>query len=755
MANQHDHNDRNGPSGEQLQLRYGDWLVDRTLGEGFFGRVYLAHRGDEQAAVKIATGGNETGRVRLRVEQESLKVFDHPGIPRLLDSGEEDGAPYFVMTLAPGVTLKDEVEDWQRVGRVHGARETIDILRGFLDILRHIHDCDRVHRDVKDANVLVDGATVSLIDFGFCKQIGVPEMRDQDSFWRAGAARFSPLTKLNNPSLAAPNHDVYAAGVLGYRLLTGNFPWSVSAAEDLGALKRLIREGSLVFPHEINSLVPIPLSRFVATLLSKHDLNRPTASDALQQLEELAESLDTEAYISPWRGALTSRPHVVRDQVHGDIRLTDYEYRVLNTAEMQRLRWIKQLGLTNLVYPGAEHSRLAHSLGTLECVERILTAIEQESGTRIDSETRHVARLYGLTHDISHIASGHTIEDELGFFHRHDENQGRFDRLLSSKDSELGQVLAQSEWGREVFRLLNPATNDDDRGVVGDMVSGVLGADVLDYIDRDSANCGLDHRVDSAIYRQIRLHSRESPNSVLYSHEGGKYGVRADRHYAVENLLAERYALFLKVYTHSAKIAADAVLSKALTIRKNSIKEQDFEWFGDDSLLHWLEAYNRNPIVPSLAKRLRGRNLPVGVYRARVLEPDVHDQNNHNMYRDMQARLLDAGWLTPAGRARFEAEVSKKSGVSADRLFFYLPSHAPGYKRTELWATESATANPLKSESSESGALARRHLSLWQAWLFVSDATATERLKVAEVAESVFNRSNMIDRYRQSLFSDG
>jgi HD superfamily phosphohydrolase len=287
------------------------------------------------------------------------------------------------------------------------------------------------------------------------------------------------------------------------------------------------------------------------------------------------------------------------------------------------------------------------------------------------------------------------------------------------------------------------------------MVSGVLGADVLDYIDRDSLNCGLDHRVDSAIYRQIRMHLRESPNTVLYSHEGGKYGVRADRHFAVENLLAERYALFLKVYTHSAKIAADAVLSKALTLRKKSIKESDFEWFGDDSLMHWLEKSTRNPLVPSLAKRLRGRDLPRGVYRARVLDSDIQDQNNHNMYRDMQARLKDAGWLEPAGRARFENEVSKKSGVATERLFFYLPAQAPGYKRTELWATESANVSPLKSESSESGALARRHLGLWQAWMFVADADPTEKMRVAEAAELLFNRANMIDRYRQSLFTEG
>lgn len=480
---------------------FGGWNVERELGNGDFGRVYLVRRGDAVGALKAATTASESARLRLRVEHEALKVFDHPGIPRVLDTGEEDGTPYFVMTLAPGTTLKDEVEKWGELGRVHGAREAIEVLRNFLDILAHIHDRGRVHRDVKDANVLLDGTTVTLIDFGFCKQAGVSEIRDMDSFWRAGAARFSPLSKLNNPSLAAPNHDVYAAGVLGYRLLTGTFPWAVSAAEDLGALKRLIREGTLVFPHEINSLVPVGLSRFIAGLLSKNDLNRPTAAQAAQQLGQISEDLRSDAYIAPWRGALTSRPHVVRDQVHGDVRLTDVEYRVLNTAEMQRLRWIKQLGLTNLVYPGAEHSRLAHSIGAVDCVERILSAIEQESGTRIDSETRHVARLYALTHDVSHIASGHTIEDELGFFERHDQNQGRYDRLLSG-DSELGKLLQTSEWGREVLRLLNPATSTDDRGVVDDMVSGVLGADVLDYIDRDSLNCGLDHRVDSAIYRQ-------------------------------------------------------------------------------------------------------------------------------------------------------------------------------------------------------------------------------------------------------------
>ncbi|MGN1321758.1 MAG: HD domain-containing protein, partial [Methanosphaera sp.] len=86
----------------------------------------------------------------------------------------------------------------------------------------------------------------------------------------------------------------------------------------------------------------------------------------------------------------------IRDSIHGDLHLTDFELKILDTVEMQRLRRIKQLGFTNLVYPGANHTRFEHSIGTLFLANKIGTQLE------LDNEIIELLRVCGLLHDIGH-----------------------------------------------------------------------------------------------------------------------------------------------------------------------------------------------------------------------------------------------------------------------------------------------------------------------------------------------------------------
>src|SRR5690348_16364080 len=116
----------------------------------------------------------------------------------------------------------------------------------------------------------------------------------------------------------------------------------------------------------VNSTVDDGVSGLIARLLNLDDGSRPTAEDAEAECRELLAKLTSRPpTYAPIRTSGIQFSHVVRDIIHGDIRLTYYEYRILNTPQMQRLREVKQLGLTNYVYIGADHSRLAHSLGTL------------------------------------------------------------------------------------------------------------------------------------------------------------------------------------------------------------------------------------------------------------------------------------------------------------------------------------------------------------------------------------------------------
>ena len=135
-------------------------------------------------------------------------------------------------------------------------------------------------------------------------------------------------------------------------------------------------------------------------------------------------------------------PHkTIRDAVHGDILVTRLETDIIDTADFQRLRKLKQLGLTNLVYPSANHTRLEHSLGTLFVAEHIIEKINKNPypDFKIVSEDRFIIRLCALVHDLGNLPFGHTLEDEGGLF-GFQWNDERIEKFLGD-GSVIGKTI--------------------------------------------------------------------------------------------------------------------------------------------------------------------------------------------------------------------------------------------------------------------------------------------------------------------------
>ena len=89
---------------------------------------------------------------------------------------------------------------------------------------------------------------------------------------------------------------------------------------------------------------------------------------------------------------------IVKDAIHGNISVNDFEQKIIDSVDFQRLRRIKQLGVTYLVYPGATHTRFGHSLGTME----VASKISERLG--VDGGEKEKVRLYALLHDVGHAA---------------------------------------------------------------------------------------------------------------------------------------------------------------------------------------------------------------------------------------------------------------------------------------------------------------------------------------------------------------
>lgn len=733
--------------------RIGDYEVVGTLGSGDFAVVYEVTDESERYALKLAHS-SDFALQRLETEADALSKLEHPGIPRLVSRGEHNGLPFIVMSLVPGETLHRGLEERAALNTLYGDVETLAVVESLLEILVHLETHGAlVHRDIKSANVMVRRTDLraALIDFGFAKKHGTTDIRSGDSFWRVGAARYCPPAKLEHPGRADKSHDMFAVGVLAYEMLTGRYPWSAAATGDRDELRRAYRQ-RLSPIREVQPLVRVEVARFVESLLELRDEHRPDAQSSLESASDLRKNLQPRLPGNFPSSKPLAFPRVLRDSLYGDIRLTEYEWSVLDTPELQRLRWIRQLGFANLVYLGAEHSRLSHSVGTLFRVEQILRSIEDADGMRFDLETRVMARIYALVHDVPHVAHGHTLEDELGLLPRHDRNAERIDRLILSPASKLGAVLQQNEMGRNVRSLFDPSSTISVQAGITELVSGSTGADLLDYIDRDALSCGLDHRVDSALLRQLRLYQRPGEQdarviSLLYS----RHGPRFDREFAVESLFRERFAMFMKVYSHPRKLAAAAVLDRAVhevltpsVGRRSRLNEEHLEQMPDDVLIEWLRNSPRQAVA-RCGSMLRGRQLPRPVYRASLLPHPASPAT----YQEVQADLERRSMLTADGRRRAEADIARAAGVNSEDVFVYLPLRPPGYKRLEHWVSVAEGREGRRDAAHEPIADVRRaHLRLWEAWVYYAGDGIDEdqaRARIASEAAALFGRENRLD----------
>ena len=234
----------------------------------------------------------------------------------------------------------------------------------------------------------------------------------------------------------------------------------------------------------------------------------------------------------------------LRDPVHGFVRADPLEAALVGSRAVQRLRSIHQLGLTFLVFPGAEHSRFSHVLGAMHLAGRVYDALAAKGEGLLpaarDARERRLVRAAALLHDLGHAPFSHSAEE---LFEQGLDHEAMTLRLLALPEME--EIFARHGRGlatADVARLLAGGEGPVER-LLAQVVSGEMDVDKMDYLLRDSLYCGVRY----GSYDLERLLDTLIPVEDPASGEWG-IGLEEGGVHAVEALVMARYYMFTQVY---------------------------------------------------------------------------------------------------------------------------------------------------------------------------------------------------------------
>ncbi len=271
---------------------------------------------------------------------------------------------------------------------------------------------------------------------------------------------------------------------------------------------------------------------------------------------------------------------VIRDSIHKDIYVDEKELKVIDSEEFQRLRNIKQTGLTYLVYPSANHTRFEHSLGTMFIASKIAEKID------VDVE---LTRISALLHDIGHPPLSHTLEI-CGYSH---ETFGR----KKIKHMDLDNFSKS-----EIIKTLNR------KNLEGKIISGDVDADRMDYLLRDSYHTG-------TAYGMIDLPRILRSITTFESFGNIKIGILKKGIQAIESLLVARHQMYSAVYMHPTVRIADTMMKRAVIkeIKDRNLNIKNLADMDDIALVSFLRSSN-NYLMERIDKRNLYKNLTTYSY---------------------------------------------------------------------------------------------------------------------------------------------
>ena len=288
---------------------------------------------------------------------------------------------------------------------------------------------------------------------------------------------------------------------------------------------------------------------------------------------------------------------IIRDPLWNNIRVDPLARALVDTDVFQRLRYVRQLGLAYLVYPGATHSRFEHALGAYHLAGVALGILAEggELAAAADDEPA-IVRAAALLHDVGHYPFSHALE-EIGVAHHEEVAHPLITR------GPVADIL-RNGLGADAPERVHALVRGTGGSPLGGLISGSLDLDKIEYLKRDAIMCGVP-------YGEIDVDRLLNALVIVEDPATGRraVGVREKGLSALESLLFAKYQMYRNVYWHHAVRSATAMYKRLVgdALAAGALRADALAGFTDEGLLHRLED---QPLpATGLLSRLRTRRL--------------------------------------------------------------------------------------------------------------------------------------------------
>ncbi|WP_312109453.1 HD domain-containing protein [Brevibacillus reuszeri] len=304
---------------------------------------------------------------------------------------------------------------------------------------------------------------------------------------------------------------------------------------------------------------------------------------------------------------------VFKDPVHRYVHVRDkFIWDLINSAEFQRLRRIKQLGTSFFTFHGGEHSRFNHSLGVYELMRRILDTFEGR--IQLTYEEKLLCLCAALLHDVGHGPFSHSFEKVFKYHHED------WTRAILLGDTQINRILRRfdDDFPKKLAEVINKTY---DNKLIVSLISSQLDADRMDYLLRDAYYTGVNYG-NFEIERILRV-MRPQEDGIVFKFSGM---------HAVEDYIMSRYQMYWQVYFHPVTRSAEVVLCKIfqrakllfsqgypfiqqpimlLPFLQDKVELADYLALDESIILFHMQMWRKenDPILKDLCSRFLDRNL--------------------------------------------------------------------------------------------------------------------------------------------------